>query len=294
MGVTASRRARWRPRTGLTSVKVLIAVAETQQELLVALSFRLGGGIVGCQREDLPHLQVDPALAGADIANPLEQLIEVVGDAGTGRVLEPLIVQGKALQEILAQAGGSPLAELGAAWAPDAVADGENGGEAVVLDVAGNLPRPLGSNYPEFPDSCLWAQFAFLENVHQVLVDRPDVFLEQLRDQRLGQPDGLVLEAALDAGPPVLSLVEDEAGRDLQRQLAPIHVRQDHVGQKQLDLPGRLVGDVYRLLPIRRRQHPVSVSGQDPLRNPPDRFLILHQPHRLTRARLPGHIDHDL
>ena len=96
--------------------------------------------------------------------------------------------------------------------AAHAVADGEDGGQAVVLDLAGDLARALGSNYPEFPDSCLPAQFALLEDVHQVLVDRPHVLLEQLRHERLRQPDRLVLEPALDARPAVLGLVEDDAG----------------------------------------------------------------------------------
>lgn len=29
------------------------------------------------------------------------------------------------------------------------------GPQVVVLDIAGNLPGPLGANYSEFPNSCL-------------------------------------------------------------------------------------------------------------------------------------------
>ncbi len=35
-------------------------------------------------------------------------------------------------------------------------------GEAVVLDLARNLPFSFGSNYPEFPDGCLAAQLSSL------------------------------------------------------------------------------------------------------------------------------------
>ena len=70
----------------------------------------------------------------------------------------------------------------------------------------------MAANYPEFPDSCLPAQFALLVNVHQMLVDRPHILLEKLRDERLRQPKRLVFKAALHACPSVLGLVEDDFG----------------------------------------------------------------------------------
>lgn len=44
-----------------------------------------------------------------------------------------------------------------------------------------------------------------------MLVNRADVLLEQFGDERLRQPDRLVLEPALDARTPVLGLVEEHA-----------------------------------------------------------------------------------
>jgi hypothetical protein len=79
-----------------------------------------------------------------------------------------------------------------------------------VLDVARNLAHSLCSNYPEFPDSCLSAQLALVEEVHEVLVDRPNILLEQLGDLGLGEPKRLALEAALEARSPVLGLIEEE------------------------------------------------------------------------------------
>jgi hypothetical protein len=45
------------------------------------------------------------------------------------------------------------LAEGGADVRADAVADGEDGVEVVVVEVANDLSGALGLNYPEFPDS---------------------------------------------------------------------------------------------------------------------------------------------
>jgi hypothetical protein len=93
-----------------------------------------------------------------------------------------------------------------------AITHGEDGLKAVVLYRAGYLPAPLLANHPEFPDSWLPQQFAFLKNIHQVFVNRSDILLEQFRDLGLGQPEGVVLKPTLDARSPVLCLVEDQLG----------------------------------------------------------------------------------
>jgi hypothetical protein len=74
------------------------------------------------------------------------------------------------------------------------------------------LPRTFQSNYPEFPDSCLPAQFALFENVHEVLVDRAHILLKQVGDERLRQPQRLILKPALDARAAILGLVKDDSG----------------------------------------------------------------------------------
>ena len=128
------------------------------------------------------------------------------------RVFQPLVVQGEPLHKILAQSRRRPLAKLRTALAAHTVADSEDSLQPVVLHLAGHFACALQTNYPEFPDSCHPVQFALLENVHQVLVDRPHVLLEQLGDERLRQPDRLVLEAALDARAAIFRLVKDDAG----------------------------------------------------------------------------------
>jgi hypothetical protein len=44
------------------------------------------------------------------------------------------------------------LAKLGGPHRIDPVADGDDGIEGVEVDASGNLPVPLGLNYPEFPE----------------------------------------------------------------------------------------------------------------------------------------------
>ncbi len=114
-------------------------------------------------------------------------------------------------------AASGPLPELRAPVAAHPETDREDGVEIVVLHLAGHFASALQTNYPEFPDSCLPAQFAFLENVHQMLVDRPPVLLEKLRDERLRQPKRLIFKPALHARPPVLRLVEDDFGLGQRR-----------------------------------------------------------------------------
>ena len=105
----------------------------------------LGGVVVGGEGKDLLDPQVHPALAGADVANPLQQLVKVVGYAGPldGRVLEPLVVHRESLDQVLPQSLRRPAAELRAAWRANPVADGQNGIQAVMLDEPANLASSL-------------------------------------------------------------------------------------------------------------------------------------------------------
>ena len=77
-----------------------------------------------------------------------------------------------------------------------------------MLDLPGHLPFAFPANYPEFPDSCRLGQLVFLVDILQMLVDRPNVLLEQLGDLCLRQPDRLVLKTAVDARSTILGLIE--------------------------------------------------------------------------------------
>ena len=135
-------------------------------------------------------LQVEPPLAGADLTDPLEQLVKVVPAEALVQ-LEPLVVEDEALDDELAQSLGRPDAELRGLRAVDPVADGDDGVEVVEGDVAGDLAAPLGSNDPDFPESCLLRELTAGEDVAQVFVDRANVDAEQLGHASLVEPEGL-------------------------------------------------------------------------------------------------------
>jgi hypothetical protein len=98
---------------------------------------------------DVGDLQVEPPLAGADLPDPLEQLVEVVLAEALVQ-LEPLVVEDEALDDELAQRLGRPDAELGGLRAVDPVADRDDRVEVVELDLAPNLAISLALNSPNF------------------------------------------------------------------------------------------------------------------------------------------------
>ena len=93
------------------------------------LGFLLAQAVVAADGEEVADFLVEAFFRGADFADAGKQLIEVIPAAG---VFEALVVHDEAFDEIFAQVGGGPLAELRAAWRPDAVADGEDEVEVVV------------------------------------------------------------------------------------------------------------------------------------------------------------------
>lgn len=88
--------------------------------------------------------------ADADVADTLQQFIEVGGYARPRWVLEPLVVEHEALHDVFPQPLCGPNAELRASLRLHPVADGENGIQVVVLRFIG---FPVGGSYPEFPEN---------------------------------------------------------------------------------------------------------------------------------------------
>src|SRR3954468_10913421 len=126
-------------------------------------------------------------------------------------MFQPLVVHGEALHQVFGEPRRRPLPELRSPRTADAVPDREDGLEAVVVELAFDIARPLQSNYPEFPDSCAAVKFGFVENVDEMLIHSSDVFVEQLRNLRLSQPDRFILKATLNSGPAVFRAVENDA-----------------------------------------------------------------------------------
>ena len=61
-------------------------------------------------------------------------------------LLQPLVVHGETLDQVLAKLGGGPLAELGAARRADPVSDRQSHIQVIVLEAAAHLPRALLTN----------------------------------------------------------------------------------------------------------------------------------------------------
>jgi hypothetical protein len=79
----------------------------------------------------------------------------------------------------------------------DAIADGEDSFQVVMVQCAGYVATTLQLNYPEFPDSCIGFQLPFVVDVYEVLIDRFDRYLVQLCDHPLSEPDGFAVEPYL-------------------------------------------------------------------------------------------------
>ncbi len=73
---------------------------------------------------DVGDLLVEEPLAGANVANPRQQFVEVVlPERAAG--LDALVVERESLDQQFAEPRRGPLTELGAAGRPHAVADGQ-------------------------------------------------------------------------------------------------------------------------------------------------------------------------
>ena len=104
--------------------------------------------VIRRQRENLAYAQIHALFAGTDVADALQQFIEIIGrgDRADGRVFQAFVVNRKTLLQILAQRARRPLAELRAARGTDAVADGDNHRQGVVFELPPHFALALGLN----------------------------------------------------------------------------------------------------------------------------------------------------
>lgn len=119
-------------------------VLHFSEEVLRLLSAAL---VVAAEGEELAHFLVEAFLGGADLADALEELVEVVPMLG---IFEALVVHDEAFGDEFAQVGIGPAAELCAARRLYAEADGEDRFEIVVGNVVGFA---VGGSCPEIPDN---------------------------------------------------------------------------------------------------------------------------------------------
>lgn len=169
--------------------------------------FLFAGLVVAAEREQVAHLLVKPFLRGPDLTDAGEEFVEVVPAAG---ILEALVVDDEAFDQVFLEMGAGPLAELDATRGTHAVADGQNEIEAVELDRTLDFPLSLNLNCQGFLDSCLGPQLPVFKDVFGVEGDVLFGGLEQLGDFKLGQPDGLAVDAQVEPGAAVVRGVQDE------------------------------------------------------------------------------------
>lgn len=136
-------------------------------------------------------------------------------------MLEALAVDRVTADQVLTQRAGRPDAELGAAQGLDAIADGNDEVQVVVLDLARNGSTPLGSNLCKFCTGCYGIQFPLPEGATDVLGDDRPLAPEQLGHLLLGEPDGLMVQPHVDPHLAVRCFVEDDfSARNLRHQQA--------------------------------------------------------------------------
>jgi hypothetical protein len=69
-------------------------------------------------------------------------------------------------------------------------------------------PATFPANYPVLPDSCSDVEFSILVTRQQMVIYGANANLEHLGHHGLAQPDRVVLEPALHAGPAVAGLIQ--------------------------------------------------------------------------------------
>jgi hypothetical protein len=91
----------------------------------------LGRVVINAGGVDVGDFLVKPPLGGADVLNPPEELLKIVERLVW--VFQALVVQNEALDDELAEFLRGPDAETGGDGAFDAVPDGDDGVEVVVI-----------------------------------------------------------------------------------------------------------------------------------------------------------------
>lgn len=128
----------------------------------------------------------------ADMCQPLVQIVPGIG------VLEPRVIHGETLMDVLFQHIGGPNPELGCPFGVHSIADGDDGMEIKEVLIASNLPPTLVLNSFHFGNSCFAGQFAFAMDICQVLGYDGNIDVKELCHPCLSQPYGLILEDGID------------------------------------------------------------------------------------------------
>lgn len=147
---------------------------------------------------DVRDFLIEPPLGKADLANTLQQMVEVFFCENEATIFQPLIVQGSALDRVTLDDAVRTLAELHSAVIVDLEPDGDNHLQIVVHDFTADLTIAFGLNYSKFPNSCHFLQFIICKNLLNMFIDGVDFYIIELRHHFLSQPEVLVFIAHLN------------------------------------------------------------------------------------------------
>ena len=114
-----------------------------------------GGVVVECRGVDVGYFLVEAAFGEADLADFLEELVEVTRGEARAAVLEALVIHGPTFDGVVADNGVGPFPKLDGARAADLETDGDDGLKAVVCHLAGDWAGTLLLNYSKISNSCL-------------------------------------------------------------------------------------------------------------------------------------------
>ena len=153
--------------------------------------FRLGI-IVNTGRVDFKHLTVKHLFRSTDIADTLQQLLEV---SAATQIFQALIIQSKTLTHILLQNFRCPNTKLHAALRLHTVTDRNDDIEIIVIHLIGFA---VSGSCCKICNNCFSLQFALSENVLDMSGNGRFVSLKQLRHLVNGQPNGISIEGRFD------------------------------------------------------------------------------------------------
>lgn len=119
---------------GVSSTGEVQFVLYDFEELGCLLVIRL---VIRSKREDFTHAEIHAFFAGTDVADALQQFVEVIrcGDGANGRVFQAFVVYGKAFLQVLAEGACRPLAKLGSTAGAHTVTNGDDHRQGVYLDL---------------------------------------------------------------------------------------------------------------------------------------------------------------
>ena len=115
--------------------------------------------IIAALLEDIGYFLIGAALAGANLADALQQLAEVIL-AERAAIFHQVIVEDKALLDVLFQRLRRPLAEARGLLGVHTIADRDDGVEVIEI---GGLRRKFGNS--EFSHAGRFVQFFLFEDV---------------------------------------------------------------------------------------------------------------------------------